>query len=384
LSAPGRTGANNRIGIGYIGAGRRARQLMDLPEGAQIVAISDLNEARLREVGKDRPWKRYSDYRKMLEASDVDAVIISTPDHWHALNSVHACQSGKDVYCEKPLSLTVHEGRLMVQAARKYQRVFQTGSQQRSMDPCRLGCELIRNGRIGKIHAIHGHCYPSPIDNCDVPAEPVPEGLNWDMWCGQTKPRPFNARLYLPRPHPTGWISFRPYSGGEMTGWGSHGLDLIQWALGTDESGPVEVWPEGAGPKCKVNFRYASGVLVKLDNEGPPGGGLFIGERGKMLVTRDKFEASPAEIAKEPLKKGDVHLYKSNNHLGNWIDCIRSRKKPIADVEIGHRSATMCHLGNIARWTGRRLRWDPAKEVFVGDDKANALLQRPMRKPYNL
>ncbi len=384
LAGTGRPGPNDRIGVGYIAVGRRARGLLGLPKGAQIVAISDVNEKRLDEVGKDKPWKKYPDYRKMLEDPDVDAVVISTPDHWHALNAIHAMQAGKDVYCEKPMTLTVREGRLMVDAARKYKRVFQTGSQQRSMHECRLGCELIRNGRIGKIKLVHGSNYPSPLERCDAPAEPVPEGLNWDMWCGPTKPRPFNAKLYLPRPHPTGWISYRPYSGGEMTGWGAHGLDIIQWALGMDASGPVEVWPVGSGRTCPVHFRYANGIEVHLDGKAPGGGGLFEGEKGKLLVARRKLETWPKEIAKEPLAAGDVRLYKSDHHMLNWIECIRTRKRPICDVEIGHRSTTMCHLGNIARWTGRRLRWDPKKEAFTGDDEANALLQRPMRKPYAL
>jgi predicted dehydrogenase len=388
LAAPGRSGANDRIGIGFIAVGRRARDLIGwvtrLRKYADIVAVSDVNEKRMAEVGKNKPWRTYPDYRKMLEAKDVDAVVISTPDHWHGLNTIHACQAGKDVYCEKPITLTVREGRLMVEAVRKHKRVFQAGSQQRSMHQCRLGCELIRSGRIGKIKLVHGSCYPSPFDKCSAPAEPVPDGLNWDMWCGQTTPRPFNAKLYLPRPHPTGWISYRPYSGGEMTGWGAHGLDIIQWALGMDASGPVEVWPTGTGLTCKVSFRYANGIVVDLDGKAPGGGGLFEGERGKALVARRKLQTWPEAVAKEPLTDSDVHLYTSTDHMLDWMKCIRSRKRPICDVEIGHRSTTMCHLGNIARWTGRRLRWDPRKETFIGDDEANALLERPMRAPYTV
>ena len=382
LGAPGQPGANDRIGVGYVGVGRRAQQLMGLPGGAQIVAISDVYRKRLDEVGKGKKWRAYDDYRKMLESNDVDAVIIATPDHWHALPAVHACQAGKDVYVEKPLSLTIREGRAMAQAARKYERVFQTGSQQRSMKECRVGCELVRNGRAGTIHTVHGNNYPSPWD-CTLPEQPVPEGLNWDMWLGQTPVRPYHTDIYLPRANP-GWISFRPWSGGEMTGWGAHGLDIIQWALGADETGPVEVWPEGKGLKCPVAFRYANGPTVYLDNKGPAGGAVFVGTEGRILVDRGKFTAEPEAIAKEPLADSDVRLYESSNHLGNWIDCIRSRKRPIADVEIGHRSCTLCHLGNIARWTGRKLRWDPETEVFPGDDEANAFIERPMRAPWQL
>ena len=383
LAAPGRPGANDRVGVGYIGVGRRGRQNMNLPKDARIVAISDVHEKRLAEVGKGKPWKRHADYRKMLESADVDAVLISTPDHWHALPAIHACQANKDVYCEKPMTLTVREGRAMVRAVRQYKRVFQTGSQQRSMAKCRIGCELVRNGRIGKVHTVHGNCYPSPIDTCELPSEPAPDGLHWNVWCGQTKPRPYHVDLYLPRAKP-GWISFRPYSGGEMTGWGAHGLDIIQWALGTDATGPVEVWPEGTGPKCNVSFRYASGVVVHLDSKGPAGGALFVGDKGTIRVDRGKYEVTPKELGENPLDSGDVRLYKSDHHKADWITCIKTRKTPVADVEIGHRSTTFCHLGNIARWTGRKLRWSPEKEVFIGDEEANGLLERPMRAPYGL
>lgn len=382
LAAPGRTGANDRTGIGSIGVGRRGRQLFGLPEGAETVAVSDVNQARMAEVTQDKNWQTFQDYRDLLECKDVDAVVIATPDHWHAANAIHACEAGKDVYCEKPMTLTVREGRAMVEAARKHGRVVQTGSQQRSMQECRIGCELVRNGRIGKVHTVHGANYPSPWE-CDLTGQPIPEGLDWDMWLGQAPYRPYHIDLYLPRANP-GWISFRPYSGGEMTGWGSHGLDLIQWALGKDDTGPVEVWPEGEGLKCEVGFRYADGTVVRLDGKGPSGGGLFVGEEGEILVDRGKFETRPEEIAQEPLGDSDIRLPVSMEHRGNWIDCIRSREKPIADVEIGHSSATMCHLGNIARWLGRKLQWDPEKELFVEDEEANRFLERPRREPWVL
>ena len=288
----------------------------------------------------------------------------------------------------------------MVQAVRKYKRVFQTGSQQRSMARNRLGCELVRNGRIGKVHTVIGQNYPSPWEH-KLPGQPVPDGLDWDMWCGPTPLVPYNKDLYAPRANP-GWISFRPYSGGEMTGWGSHGLDQIQWALGMDASGPVEVWTEGGKfspptytkpdsrgkgngmcSKPKVFFRYAGGVLLKLDR-GPAGGGVFIGDKGKITINRNSVSSDPPEIAKQPIKDSDVRLYKSDNHMQDWFDCMKSRKKPVADVEIGHRSGSVCHLGNIARWVGRKLRWDPEKETFTGDDEANALLDRTRRKGYQL
>jgi predicted dehydrogenase len=222
------------------------------------------------------------------------------------------------------------------------------------------------------------------------------------MWCGPTQPVPYNKDLYTPRARP-GWISFRPYSGGEMTGWGSHGLDQVQWALGMDNSGPIEIWTEGPkfdpptydkpegrgrGEKiCRVPtiyYRYAGDIVMEL-TRGPAGGGIFVGEKGTITINRGRCKSDPPEIAKEPIKDGDVRLYESNNHKGNWAECIRSRKLPVADVEIGHRSATVCHLGNIARWlSGRKLQWDPEKEQFVGDDEANQLLDRERRKPWTI
>jgi len=384
--------ANDRIGVGVIGPGRRGRQIMGLPRDGQIVAIADVNKPRMDEVAAGKDWRKYQNYRDMLECDDIDAVIVATPDHWHTLPSIHACQAGKDVYCEKPMTLTVREGRHLVDAVRKHNRVFQTGSQQRSMDPCRYGCELVQNGRLGKIKEVHASNFESPWE-CTLPAQPTPEGLDWDMWCGQTEPRPYHIELYTPRVRgqEAGWISYRPYSGGEMTGWGAHGLDMIQWALGMDESGPVEIRPipgteknDGVhkGPTCQVEMRYANGVLLKLDGKGPGGGGVFVGEEGRLLIDRGKCESQPASIAQEPIGDSEIHLYKSTHHMQNWLDCIRSRERCIADVEMGHRSTTVCHLGNIARWTGRKLKWDPKKERFIGDAEANALLERPMRAPY--
>ncbi|MFP4058573.1 MAG: Gfo/Idh/MocA family protein [Candidatus Brocadiia bacterium] len=393
-------GANERIGLGGIGPGRRGRGLLGMP-GCTLVAVADVHLPRAEAVAKRAKCKAYQDYRKLLEQKDVDAVMVATPDHWHALCSIHACQAGKDVYVEKPMTLTILEGRRMVEAARKYRRIVQVGSQQRSMGANRLGCELIRNGRIGAIKKIIAHNYPSPWEG-DLPAQPVPDGLDWDMWCGPTKPVPFHQDLYKPRARP-GWISFRPYSGGEMTGWGSHGLDQVQWALGMDESGPVEVWTEGPEfdpptytepesrsrgnrmcSKPTVFFRYPGDIVMELGN-GPAGGARFVGEKGTITINRGRCASDPPELAKEPLEDPDVRLTVSNNHKGNWVACIKSREKPVADVETGHRSATVCHLGNIARWlSGRKLAWDPEKEQFPDDDEANALIDRDRRKPWVL
>ncbi|NLX22318.1 MAG: Gfo/Idh/MocA family oxidoreductase [Phycisphaerae bacterium] len=401
LGAPSQLAANEEIGIGIIGPGRQGNDLLrQLPKQGRIVATADVNLPRAQSCADRFAAKAFQDYRKLLELNEVDAVIVATPDHWRALCCIHAAQAGKDIYAEKCLTLTIAEGRALVNAVRRYQRVFQTGSQQRSMAANRLGCELIRNGRIGKVHTVIGANYPSPWE-CQLPAQPIPAGLDWDVWCGPVEPLAFNNDLYAPRANP-GWLSFRPFGGGEMTGWGSHGLDQVQWALGMDESGPVEVWVEGdkfdpptftasaprgqGDARCKrpmIFYRYADGTVLKLDN-GPGGGAIFIGDKGTITIDRARVSSDPPEIAAEPIKDSDLRLHKSDHHMANWLDCISSRERCVADVEIGHRSATVCHLGNIARWLNRRLKWDPQKETFIGDDEANTYLDRPRRKGYEL
>jgi predicted dehydrogenase len=372
---------------------------MGLPPAGRIVGVCDVDRDRAAAAATRAKCPGHRDYRALLESKDVDAVVVATPDHWHALPSIHACQAGKDVYCEKPLGLTIREGRAMVAAARKHRRVFQVGTQRRCSRDHRAGCELIRRGGIGKVREVIGPNYPSPWE-CRFPTQPVPAGLDWDVWCGQTEPVDFHRDIYIQRSNP-GWISLRPYSGGEMTGTGAHGLDLVQWALGMDATGPVEVWVEGGrlepltyeAPESRsrgdahsskghrVTFRYANGVTVKLADG--PLGGAFIGERGKLMVDSGSIRSDPPKIARKALEAaGDEP--RAGNHLENWLDCIRSRERPAADVETGHRSTTVCHLGNIARWVGRKLRWDPEKEMFPGDDEANAHLERPMRAPYGL
>ena len=390
LGRNGQAAANDRIGVGVIGPGRQGSDLMkQFPrEGAELVAFADCYSARLdRALERFPQAKTYHHYRDLLQDPNVDAVIVATPDHWHALNTVHACEAGKDVYVEKPMNLTVREGQYMVDAAEKYGRIVTTGSMQRSMEACRVGCEMVRNGRAGTIHTVHTNNYPSPWE-CTLPEQPVPEGLDWDFWCGQTEPRPYHELLYAPRGNnktdergPLGWISYRPYSGGEVTGWGPHGLDIIQWALGMDHDGPVELWIEGEGGKAPVSFRYANGITVHLDNKGPMGGGVFQGDEGEILVDRGKYSSRPKRLVREKLADTDVHLEVSKDHMQNWLDCIRSRQRPITDVRLGHSTTTLCHLINITRWVGRKLEWDPKTERFT-DDEANSHLQRSMRAPY--
>jgi predicted dehydrogenase len=402
LAGAGVPGANDRVGIGMIGCGRRAHQLLgDLrsvtgaKEVARIVAVSDIWPKKWEEwiaaYEKDMPVKQgkygmHLDYRHLLDRADVDAVVVATGDHWHALPAIHACQAGKDVYGEKPLTLTVREGRAMVQAVRKYRRVFQTGSQQRSYLRNRQACELVRNGRLGPIREVICTNYESsrPAGEFKLREESSPLGMDWDRWCGQTPLVPFSMNRYLTYEKP-GWQGLREYSGGLLTNWGAHGLDMVQWALGTDQTGPVEIEPHGNQYNSKITFRYESGILLKLAADGSVlGGGHFIGSKGEMFMTRGKFHTVPSQIAKEQLTDRDVHLHQSDDHMRNWLQCIKSRELCAADVEIGHRTATICHLGGIARRLGRKLRWDPDKEVFPGDEEANALLDRPKRKPYEL
>jgi predicted dehydrogenase len=400
-----RPGANDRIGIGFIGIGRQASGLLQVIQGqpvARYVAVADVNLPRAQASAQKHGATAYQDYRRVLERKDVDAIVTATPEQWRGPICIHSCQAGKHVYAEKPLTLTIREGRLMVKAARKYNCVFQVGSQQRSTWPNYAGCELVRTGRIGKIHRVIAVNYPSPWEY-GLPAQPIPAGLDWDMWCGPADLVPYHTDLYQPRANP-GWLSFRLFSGGEMTGWGAHGLDQIQCALGMDDSGPVEIWTEG-GPfvpllyqqpengdrgnricsQPRVFFRYAGDITVELSMEwgkGLAGGAVFMGDKGKITIDRGRCESDPAELAEEALIKRPQGF--NENHQLNWLDCIRSGQRPIADVETGHRSSTVCHLGNIARRLGRRLRWDPVKEEFIGDREANQLLDRPRRKPWEL
>ena len=383
-------GANDRIRVGVIGVGNRGNLLIDqLPETAEIVAVADCFVRRAEEAAAKRKarWRIHRDYRRLLDEKDIDAVIVATPDHARVLCCIQACQAGKDVYAEKPLTLYVEEGRALVRAARRYGRIFQAGSQQRSMAMNRLACEFVRSGGLGSIYFVLGVNYGGPARIPDLPAESVPGELDWDIWQGQTKFRPYNSQLHLR------WMRWWDYSGGEMTNWGAHGLDQIQMALGTDETGPVEFWPLSDGPPGALAFRYASGVTVRLEMPAGElnGGAIFVGEKGRIEVVRNNFRTDPPRMIKElppPAEvqkwRDDVALWQAKYHMQEWLECMRARKAPSADVEVGHRSVSICHLANITRDLGRRLRWDPAAERFTGDDEANALLNRPRRKGYEL
>src|SRR5262245_54665626 len=388
---------SERIRTAAIGVGNQGGPKNNLKFHAKhCVAVCDVDSKYLQAgagfVEKESGNTPFTtdDYRRILDRKDVDAVVITVPDHWHALLSVDACNAGKDVYCEKPLTLTIAEGRAIVDAVRRNKRILQTGSQQRSDERFRRACEYVRSGRLGKIKEVRvGIPGPNWIDRAKkpVPDSDSPTELDYEMWLGPAPKRPYNQYRvhYLFR-------FFWDYSGGQVTNFGAHHLDITQWALGMDESGPISAegtatyhkdgWFE-TPERCSITYHYANGVKVICAN-GEKSGCTCIGDKGKIFVARGKIESTPGEILKEELRDTDVHLYASKSHHGNWLECIRSRKLPIADAEIGHRSATVCHLGNIAIRSGRKITWDPTKEQIVGDQEAAAMVSRPYREPWKL
>jgi predicted dehydrogenase len=385
LGKPRRPGANDRIRLGFIGVGRRGQQLLEaMPEGAKVVAVCDVYRPRAEVVGAKYHAKAVHDFRRVLDRKDMDVVVIATPDHWHALPAVLACQAGKDVYCEKPLALTVREGRLMVKAARKYHRVFQVGTQQRSLRPNRIACKIVRSGAMGAVKRVIVSNNRSPSGDW-LPREDVPEGLDWSQWLGQAPDIPYNNKYLFPENEP-GWSSRYAFSGGEMCGWGAHGFDQVQWALGMDDSGPVEVYA-GDDPDqpddARVRWMYPGGVVVETGDAPKPGGKFFC-ERGQIDIDRNRFNVMPEGLKRELLRGVDVAETAEENHMRDFLERVRTRRRPDADAEIGQRSVTVAHLGNIARWVGGRLAWDPVAERFTNSDKANGHLDRERRKGYEM
>ncbi len=400
-SALGANPPSERLTLGFIGVGKMGHGhlgRMVNRSDVQILALCDVQESKRQaaaEVVRGAYSKReeyknsykgpdlYLDFRELIGRDDIDAVLIATPDHWHAITAIQAVESGKDVYCEKPMSLTIAEGKAMVDAVRRYGRVFQTGSQQRSSREFRFACEIVRSGRIGKLLTV-GVSVGGPSQDCYLPAEPVPKGVDWNMWLGPAPWRPYNSIL-CPPPSFTGyplWRSYRDYSGGGMTDWGAHHFDIAQWGLGMDGSGPVEIYPPDGQNVKQLTYKYANGVTMTHGDGGR--GVLFTGTEGKVEVSRGYLRTYPDSLMRHPVGPGEVHLYKSPGHHDDWFRSIRTRQKPICDVEIGYRSVTVCHLGNLAYWLKRPLRWDPAKERFIGDPEADRWLERPKRSPWTL
>ncbi|MCS7469629.1 Gfo/Idh/MocA family oxidoreductase [Stieleria sp. ICT_E10.1] len=400
LGKDGRAPANERISIGMIGTGKMCHgyHLNSLLgyDDVQITAICEVDKNRRQSAKRKIEQKygtksgrkgcdEYTDFRDVIARDDIDAVLIATPDHWHAIPIIEACKAGKDVYCEKPLTLTILEAQRCIEAARKHDCIVQTGSQQRSsvFGPFRKACEFIRSGRIGKIKAVTvGVGKPSTW--CDLPAEDPEPGLDWNMWLGQAPDRPYHsvlsARGGVSKNWPQ-WRAYREYSGGGHTDMGAHHYDIAQWALGMDESGPVQIIPpEDPSAGTGVRYIYANGVEM---THGGPSGCTFTGTEGTLRIDRGHLSADPADAIREKLADDEVHLYESNDHHRNWLDCIRERKRPVADVEIGARSVTVVHLGNLAYWHGRTLKWDPKNWKFA-DAEANQWLDGQRRDPWQL
>ncbi len=393
----GRAAPSERITMGCIGVGNMGKGNLGAFLGrgdVQIVAIADVKawerEGQKKRVeahyanqtGRDyKGCAVYNDFRELLARDDIDAVMIATPDHWHALVAIEAARQGKDMYCEKPMTLTQREARALANAIRRYGRVFQTGSQQRSSGEFRQACELIRNGRIGRVERINVDV-GGPSRECWFPTQPIPDGLDWEMWLGPAPWAPYNEERGSGS-YGGGWRQVRDYSGGGMTDWGAHHFDIAQWALGMDQSGPVEVHAPDGADYPRLTFLYANGV--RMEHGGGMGNGvLFHGTEGRLFVTRGKLQTWPETIQQEPLGANDVRLFKSPGHHANFIDCVRTRQRPICDVEIGCRSVTVCHLGNIAYWTRTAFHWDPVKEEIPDNAAAARWLDRPRRGPWQL
>ena len=391
--------ANGRPTIALIGCGGRGRGVAkQAAKHGDIIALCDVDSKHLDNARRIWPKAQgYKDFRHVLERDDLDLVICGTVDHWHALVSMAAMRAGKDVYCEKPLTLTIDEGRRLSSEAARTGRILQTGTQQRSDPGFRLACEVVRNKRIGKLEKVEV-ILPAGRNEGPFPETKAPASLDWDFWQGPVKPVPYVRE----RSH----VTFRywyDYSGGTMTDWGAHHNDIALWAIGAERSGPISVKgkplvkmiPGGysAASEYQLEYRYANGVLhtcestrssawygAKLSDQGRHHGIKFIGSEGWVWVTRGELTASQPEILEEPFTANDDRLYPSDNHMGNFFDSVRSRKPAICEAEIGHRSATVCHLGVIAVRLGREIQWDPGAERFVGDQEAQSMVARPMRQ----
>lgn len=415
----GRNAPSNRITLGILGCGNQST--VDIPEwlknaDCQIVAVCDVNRASFgykndkqflgREPqrdfvnahyakqttsGKFQGVMAYSDFRDVLARRDIDAVAIITPDHWHAVQTVLAARAGKDIYCQKPLTLTVREGQDMIRAVRQHQRILQTGSQYRSHPVFRQACELVRNGRIGKLKRVETYVAEN---NFKGPGPgwkpmPVPEGFDYDAWLGPAPKEPYHIDRCLYR-----FRFVQAYSGGQTTNFGCHSNDVAHWGMGMDASGPIEVEDLGAEfpPKgdlfdtaTKVAFRarYENGVVLDCLTDKRSFGVTFEGTEGWVRVVGRKLETNPAGLAQSVIGPNEIRLPVSENHYRNFLDAVKSRKDPVEPVEAGHRTATLCHLGNIAMNLRRKIRWDPKQEEIIGDAAAAKALSRPMRAPYN-
>jgi hypothetical protein len=407
------------IGIGLMGRGHLGWCLGH--PGVQVLAVCDVDQVRREQAkaqadatyaakaanGEPSGCTAYNDYREILARPDIDAVVIATPDHWHALQSVDAAKAGKDVYCEKPITLTIEQGQRLVEVMRQYACVFQTGTQYRSMYRTRRVCQFVRDGGLGEIK--HAFTVWSRVDggytpiNPDLPEEPVPEGLDWDLWVGPAPWHPYNSRYHRnPPPGVVPWAFCDDFGAASITWHHSHSADIVQWSLGVERSGPVEIIHPSSGRFPTLTYRYAHGPLLHLvDGWGQaineygavPAtarlagnfGGVFVGERGWVtsMYGGGPFEGEPESIFRE-MGLDSREVTGANNHHDNWLEAVRTRGPTSTDGEIGHRSASLGHLAHIAFKLGRSLQWDPDREEFLGDAEANRLCSRAMREPWRM
>ena len=424
-SVLGKYAPSNRINIAAFGTGRISRD-HDMPgvwqyDTARIIAVCDLDHKRVNDAkklvndyyrkkeGKSYEGvKTYGDYREALLNKDIDGVLISTPDHWHSIMAIHAVQAGKDVYMQKPASLTIAEGRALSDAVHRSGRILQVGSQQRSSPQFRYAAELVRNGRIGDLQTVEVGL-PGDPGGLGEPEMPIPSNLNYEMWLGPTPYVYYTEKRVHPqedygRP---GWLRCEQFGAGMITGWGSHHIDCAHWAMDTEYTGPIEISGHAEFPKSGLwdvhgIFRtqgiYANGVKMIVSNE-LPNGIKFIGSKGWIFVTRGNYSvtasdpvekqasskaltASDPKIITSKIGPDEIHLYESSSHHGNWLESVKSRKQPIAPIEVGHRSCSTCLLHHITMKLGRTVKWDPMRERFINDDEANSMLSRPQRWPY--
>jgi predicted dehydrogenase len=395
---------SDRFGIGAIGMRYQGSVITRKAVAyGDVVAVADVDRSIGEKAVHEFGGQLYGDYRKLLERKDVDVVMIGTPDHWHTKIVIDACRAGKDVYCEKPLTLTIDEGKQLCKVVKETGRVVQVGSWQRSDNNFRLGCELVRAGRIGKLERVTV-VLGKDLQGGPFKVEEPPRELDWNFWQGQTPAVPYIKE----RCH----FTFRwwyEYSGGQMTDWGAHHLDIAQWGIGLDRSGPVEIDAKATFPSVangynvattyEARYVYANGVTLELFDHGR-NGVMFEGSEGHIFVNRGTVSGKPVEELKErPFPREHYKLYAHDNlarpprtgkldaiinHMGNFFDCVKSRNAPLSDVACQHRSASVCHLGNISMRLGRKLKWDPQREQFVGDDEANGWLRRQQRKGYEI
>jgi len=346
------------------------------------VAVCDVNKNNLKrakfivdqEYG-NTDCAAYKRYQELLAREDIDIVICATGDRWHTPVSIAAARAGKDIYCEKPISLTVYEARELARVVKRNGRIFQTGTQQRSAREFRFACELVQNGYIGRLKHVTVNV-GGPPRVCNLPAAgPPPDWLDYDIWLGQAPWRPFHPQVL-------GWMAWRDYSGGEMTNWGAHHFDTAQWGTGFEDSGPVEIYPPDGRDFQVLTYKYPNGVTMTRNNT--CNGVKFEGTKGWVEVNRGYLRTQPESLLRQKIGPNEIHLHVSNDHHLDFLKAVRNRTRPASDADIGYRSISICHLGNIAYWLKRPLRWDPANEKFVNDPEADRMLWREMRSPYTI